>query len=638
MGEADHRGEHHHGLHEEHTSDRLRLSLIALSGVLMAVGILLRHSIGHSLFLSLLILTAMIVAGYRIAFEGFRGLLHARVGINLLVTIAAVGAVAIGHLDEGASVLVLFNLAEYLEEYAGERARRSIESMMELRPEVAVVRRGELGKEVPVEDVEVEEIILIRPGDRIPLDGVVEEGSSSVDQAPITGESAPVFKGVEDEVYAGTINNEGFLVVRVTKRVEETLLSKIVGLILEADLKRSPTERFIDRFSRYYTPAVILLAAAAAVIPPLLLQLPWESWIYRSLIFLILSCPCALAISTPIAMVSAITSSARNGVLIKGSTHIEEVKKAQVFAFDKTGTLTQGELGVTDILSLELPEPEVLRRAASLEAKSEHPIGRAIVKTAQAKGLDPLPVEDFSAYIGRGVRASMGGKEYNVGNLRLFKELGIDVEEEVIKGLEAEGKTTILLGYEGRAVGAIALMDKLREGADNAVSRLRELGVKVVMMTGDNGTVARAIAGKLSIEEYYADLLPEEKVELVERLSREHGHVVMVGDGINDAPALAGASVGIAMGAVGSDVALETADVALMNDDLNALPYLLQLSRRTLRRIKENVAASVLIKALCGVLVFPQIITLWLAVMLGDLGLTLAVILNSMRLSRIKVD
>lgn len=604
----------------------------------MAVGILLRHSIGHSLFLSLLILTAMIVAGYRIAFEGFRGLLHARVGINLLVTIAAVGAVAIGHLDEGASVLVLFNLAEYLEEYAGERARRSIESMMELRPEVAVVRRGELGKEVPVEDVEVEEIILIRPGDRIPLDGVVEEGSSSVDQAPITGESAPVFKGVEDEVYAGTINNEGFLVVRVTKRVEETLLSKIVGLILEADLKRSPTERFIDRFSRYYTPAVILLAAAAAVIPPLLLQLPWESWIYRSLIFLILSCPCALAISTPIAMVSAITSSARNGVLIKGSTHIEEVKKAQVFAFDKTGTLTQGELGVTDILSLELPEPEVLRRAASLEAKSEHPIGRAIVKTAQAKGLDPLPVEDFSAYIGRGVRASMGGKEYNVGNLRLFKELGIDVEEEVIKGLEAEGKTTILLGYEGRAVGAIALMDKLREGADNAVSRLRELGVKVVMMTGDNGTVARAIAGKLSIEEYYADLLPEEKVELVERLSREHGHVVMVGDGINDAPALAGASVGIAMGAVGSDVALETADVALMNDDLNALPYLLQLSRRTLRRIKENVAASVLIKALCGVLVFPQIITLWLAVMLGDLGLTLAVILNSMRLSRIKVD
>ncbi|MFB0543233.1 MAG: heavy metal translocating P-type ATPase [Candidatus Bathyarchaeia archaeon] len=626
------------GKHGGHAGDRLRLSLIALSGALMVTGFLHRHFMEHSLFSSLLLLTAMIAAGIRIAFEGVRGLLHARVDINLLVTIAAVGAAAIGHLDEGAAILVLFNIAEYLEEYAGERARRSIELMMELRPEVAVVRRGGLEEEVRVEEVEVGETILIRPGDRIPLDGVVGEGSSSVNEAPITGESVPVFKGVEDEVYAGTINNEGFLVVRVTKRVEETLLSKIVGLILEADLRRSPTERFIDRFSRYYTPAIILLAAAVAVIPPFLLQLPGESWVYRSLIFLVLSCPCALAISTPIAMVSAITSSARNGVLIKGSAHVEEVKKARVFAFDKTGTLTQGELSVTDVLPLELSEQEILERAASLEEKSKHPIGKAIVEAAQAKGLDPLPVEDFSAYIGRGIRASIGGKEYNLGNLRLFKELGIEVEEEVVKGLEAEGKTTVLLGCEGRAVGAIALMDKLREGADEAVSRLRELGVKVVMMTGDNGTVAQAIAGKLGIEEYYVDLLPEEKVELVERLSREHGHVAMVGDGVNDAPALAGAGVGIAMGAVGSDVALETADVALMNDNLNALPYLLQLSRRTLRRIKENVAASVLVKAICGVLVFPQIMTLWLAVMVGDLGLTLAVILNSLRLSRLKVD
>lgn len=578
------------------------------------------------------------VAGHRIAFEGFKGLLHAKIGINLLITIAAVGATAIGHLEEGAAVLVLFSFAVYLEEYAGERARRSIEAMMELRPETAIVKGGEGEREVPVEEVKVGEIILIRPGDKVPLDGVVEEGSSYLDQAPITGESVPVFKEVGGEVYGGTINKEGFLTVRVTKPVGEGLLSKIVSLVMEAELRRSPTERFIDRFSRYYTPAVILLAILVAVVPPLFLQLPWEGWIYRALIFLVLSCPCALAISTPVAMVSAITSAARNGVLIKGGIYIEDVSKARVFAFDKTGTLTRGQLEVTDVLPLRLSEEEVLRRAASLEVKSEHPIGQAIVGAAQAKGIDPLPVEDFSAYTGRGVKGSVDGTECCIGNLRFFRELGIAGAEEIVEELEALGKTTLLLGCKGHVMGAIALMDKLREAADETVSRLRALGMKVVMITGDNEIVAQSIARKLDIGEYYANLLPAEKADVVEKLSEKYGYVIVVGDGVNDAPALARASVGIAMGAIGSGVALETADVALMNDDLKALPYFLQLSRRTVRRVKENITASILVKALCGALVFPELMSLWLAVMVGDLGLTLTVILNSMRLSRLRVD
>jgi Cd2+/Zn2+-exporting ATPase len=633
-----HEEEYQHGRRDGDPRGLLGIALIVLAGALITAGILLEHVWGRSQSSNLLLLAAMMVAGYRIALEGFKGLLHAKVGINLLITIAAVGATAIGHLEEGAAVLVLFRFAEYLEEYAGERARSSIEAMMELSPETAIVKGGEGEREVPVEEVKVGEIILIRPGDKVPLDGVVEEGSSYIDQSPITGESVPVFKEVGGEVYAGTINKEGFITVRVTKPVGEGLLSKIVSLVMEAELRRSPTERFIDRFSRYYTPAVILLAVLVAAVPPLFFRLPWEAWIYRALIFLVLSCPCALAISTPVAMVSAITSAARNGVLIKGGVYIEDVSKARVFAFDKTGTLTRGQLEVTDVLPLQLSEEEVLRRAASLEAKSEHPVGQAIVETAQAKGILPLPVEDFSSYTGRGVKGSVDGMECCIGNLRFFRELGIAGAEETVEELEALGKTTLLLECKGRVIGAIALMDKLREAADETVSRLRALGMKVVMITGDNEIVAQSIAGKLDIGEYYANLLPADKVDIVEKLSEKYGYVIVVGDGVNDAPALARASVGIAMGAIGSGVALETADLALMNDDLRALPYFLQLSRRTVRRVKENITASILVKALCGALVFPELMSLWLAVMVGDLGLTLTVILNSMRLSRLRVD
>jgi len=507
---------------------------------------------------------------------------------------------------------------------------------MELAPEVATVKRDGEEVKVPVGEVNINEEIVVRPGEKIPLDGQVIRGISTVNQAPITGESIPVTKQVGDEVYAGTINNEGFLEVRVTKRSDETMLSKIVRLVEEAQRMKSPTEKFIDKFSKYYTPSVILLAIGVATIPAFAFNLPLNEWLYKALVLLVVSCPCALAISTPIAMVSGITSAARNGVLIKGSIYVEEISKIKVFAFDKTGTLTEGRLEVTDVLSLENPRDGVLCIATSLEALSEHPIAKAIVEEAKKEGVKLKDVEDFKAIAGKGVTGRIDGQVYYVGSRRLFKELSADFPEEQAWKLENEGKTVVLVGNEKEVTGLIAVMDKIRDATITTVNELRRKGIKTVMITGDNERTAKAIADKIGIAEYHAELLPEDKVKIVEDLSKKYGHVAMVGDGVNDAPALARASVGIAMGAVGSDVSLETADIALMQDDLSKLPYLIELSKKTLEIVKENVLASILVKGSFAVLVFPGLVTLWLAVAVGDMGLSLAVILNAMRLSLIK--
>jgi Cd2+/Zn2+-exporting ATPase len=383
---------------------------LAVSGVTIALGLVLRYIQGATPISDLLLLTTMILSGYKIAEMGLRSLLRRHISINLLITIAAVGAYAIGHLEEGAAVVFLFNIAERLEDYAADRARRSIEALMELKPEIATIRRNGDEVTVPVEDVWPGEVFVVRPGDRIPLDGVVAEGASSVNQATITGESAPVSKEVGEDVYASTINLDGFLAVKVTRLAGETVLARILEMVEAAEERRSPTEAFVDRFARVYTPAVIALAILVAVVPPLLLNQPIQHWVYRALVMLVVACPCALAISTPVAMVSAIANSSRNGVLVKGSTYLEEVSKARAFAFDKTGTLTLGELGVTDIISAGLPEREVLRRAVALEAKAEHPIARAILERAQAEGIEVGETTDFRAYVGRGVEACVDGK------------------------------------------------------------------------------------------------------------------------------------------------------------------------------------------------------------------------------------
>ena len=622
---------------EESIKKDKRIILISFSAVMLSVGLVFEFILKWDLPAEILFLITAAASGYRIAREGFFSLIfRKKLSIDLLIIIAAVGSFLIGHGEEGAAVIFLFYIAESLEVYAAERARRSIASLMELAPEVAVVKRDGEETKVPVDEVGINEVIVVRPGEKIPLDGRVIRGVSTVNQAPITGESIPVTKQTGDDVYAGTINNEGFLEIEVTRRSDETILSKIVRLVEEAQKMKSPTEKFIDKFSRYYTPSVMFLALSVATVPTFLFGLPLNEWLYKALVLLVVSCPCALAISTPVAMVSGITSAARNGVLIKGSIYVEEVSKVKVFAFDKTGTLTEGRLKVTDVVSLRHPRGEVLSIAASLEALSEHPIAKAIVEEAKEEGVTLRAVEDFRAITGKGVMGRIGDQVYFVGSRRLFKELSADFREEEAWKLENEGKTVVFVGDEKEVIGLIAVMDKIRDSTVETMNELRRMGVKTVMITGDNERTAKAIAERIGITEYKAELLPEDKLNIIEELSERYERVAMVGDGVNDAPALARASVGIAMGAIGSDVSLETADIALMQDDLSKLPYLIELSKRTLEIVKENVLASILIKGGFAVLAFPGLVTLWLAVAIGDMGLSLAVILNAMRLSFIR--
>lgn len=630
MAEDHGHPEHGEALHD-HGGEKGGVWGLVFSGVALGVGLALSFLAGRSLVSDLVLLSAMLVSGYSIAVSGLKALIRGRVSIDLLITVAAVGASLIGHLEEGAAVVLLFNLAERLEDYAGERARHAIEELIELRPEVAVVRRGGVEVEVPVGSVMPGEVFVLRPGDRVPLDGVVIEGESGVDQSAITGESVPAAKAVGGDVYAGTMNVDGFLAVRATSMAEESTLARILHMVEEAEESKSPTEAFVDRFSRWYTPAVIVAALVVAVVPPLLLGQPLMEWVYKALVMLVVACPCALAISTPVAMVSAIASASRNGVLVKGSIHIEELARAKVIAFDKTGTLTRGELEVSEVRGAE--PGEVLRCAAALEAKSEHPIGRAIVEKARESGIENGEPTGFRTFPGRGVQARLDESTICVGNPRLLEELGIENSNHLTPG--DAGKTVILVAKEKTVIGSLTLIDRVRPESAAAVAALKARGLRVEMLTGDNEETAREIAGRVGVDGFRAGLLPEEKVAAVESL-KAMGGVVMVGDGVNDAPALAIADVGIAMGAMGSDVALETADIALMQDRLDRVPYAIDLSRATMRRIRENITLSLLVKLGVAVLALLGFVTLWAAVAVGDMGLSLAVILNALRLGRIK--
>lgn len=623
---------------ESHIWKDRRIVLIVSSAILLSVGLLFEFILQLDLLAEILFLATAAISGYNIARKGLSSLMfRKRLSIDFLIMIAAVGSFFIGHGEEGAAVVFLFYIAEFLEGHASERARRSIVSLMKLAPEVATIKRGGEEMEVHVHEVNMNEIIVVRPGEKIPVDGEILRGVSSVNQAPITGESVPVTKQVGDKVYAGTINNEGFLEVEVTKRSDETMLSKIVQLVEEAQKIKSPTEKFIDRFSKYYTPSVILLAIGVATVPTFAFSLPFNEWLYKGLVLLVISCPCALAISTPVAMVSGMTGAARNGVLIKGSAYVEEMNKIKVFAFDKTGTLTEGKLEVTDVVGFGHSKKEVLQRAVCIEAFSEHPIAKAIVKAAEKEVAELGNNHNFKAIPGKGAKCEIDGEVYYVGSGKMFKESSINFPEERVWELENEGKTVVLVGNGKEAIGMIGVMDRVRDTAVRSIEELKRSGIRTEMITGDNERTARAIAKEIGIDEYHAELLPDDKVRIIEEhLTNDYGHVVMVGDGVNDAPALARANVGIAMGAISSDVSLETADIALMQDDLSKLQYLIELSKKTMSIVKQNVIASILIKGSFAILAFPGLITLWLAVAIGDMGLSLAVILNAMRLSLIK--
>ncbi len=585
----------------------------------------------------LLFVAAALVGGWNFFPKAIRSARTLSLDMNFLMTIAILGAIAVGEYLEAGAIAFLFSLAERLEEHSVDRARRSIEALMDRMPDVATVVRD--GREVTVaaEDVEEGEVVVVRPGERIPADGTVLDGASAVDQAPITGESVPVEKAEGDEVFAGTVNGEGWLRLRVDHPIDDSTFAKIVRLIEEAESTRAPIERFVERFARWYTPAVTAAAVLVVAVPTLAFGADFVPWFVRGLTLLVIACPCALVISTPVAVVSGITAAARNGVLIKGGAHLERMGEVEVIAFDKTGTLTAGRLEVTDVVPLDgAPPEEILAVAAAVESRSEHPIARAIVRAAEEAGAADggRRVEAFETVRGRGVRARVDGSPVVVGRPELFDA---SPRDRGLERLRAEGKTAILVGPPDAPIGVIAVADRERPEAAAAIAKLKRAGVRrIVMLTGDHHTTAEAVGAALGVDEVEAELLPHEKLERIEALRARYGAVAMVGDGVNDGPALAAADVGIAMGAAGSDVALETADVALMGDDLDRLAYLYRLSHAGHDVIRQNVAASILVKLVLAIGVPLGWVTLIVAVVVGDMGTSLAVTGNALRLARLR--
>ncbi len=595
----------------------------------------------HDLHLpDVLFLLAAGLGGWNFFPAGVRAARALSLDMNFLMTVAILGAVAVGEFLEAGAIAFLFSLAELLETYSVDRARASLSSLLDLSPDRASVIREGREVTVPAGEVRVGETVVVRPGDRVPVDGTVTEGASAVNQATITGESMPVDKERGDEVYAGTINGDGYLRVRADRAADDSTLARIIHLVEEAESLKAPSERFVDRFARYYTPAVAVAAVLLTAIPPLVFGAPFETWFVRGLTLLVIACPCALVISTPVAVVSGITAAARNGVLIKGGVHLEALGRVEVFAMDKTGTLTAGHPEVTDVVPLDGGDPdELLSRAAAVEAHSQHPVARAVVREARHRGLDleRWRVRDFEDLRGKGVRARVDGHEIRVGLPALFDD-GSDLGDRIGR-LRSQGKTTVVVGRPDRPLGLIAVADRPREEAAGALRRLREAGVgRIVMLTGDNRATARAIGDELGFDEVHADLLPEEKVEKVRELEARYGPVAMVGDGVNDGPALAAATVGIAMGVAGSDAALETADVALMGDELDRLPYVFELSRRGRGVIRQNIGASLGVKFLLAAGVPLGWVSLVVAVLVGDMGASLGVTGNSLRLARVRAS
>jgi Zn2+/Cd2+-exporting ATPase len=618
-------------------ASRRRLLLVVASGITLAAGLALDHA-GLWPAAALLAFLAAIACGSALTMR--RAIAAARafsLDINVLMLVAVGGAIALGQWSEAATVIFLFALAQWLETRSMERTRRAIRELMDLAPSEALVRRGGVERRVKVDDLEVGETLVVRPGEKIPLDGRIVAGTSQINQAPITGESLPVEKRAGDEVFAGTINGTGALEIRVTRIGHDTTLGRIISLVEMAQAQRAPAQAFVERFARYYTPAVILLAAAVAVGPPALLGQPFTPWVYRALVLLVIACPCALVISTPVSIVSALAGAARKGVLIKGGLHLERAGTVSCVALDKTGTVTSGRPEVVDVVALNgAGPPEVLRYAAALEARSEHPIADAILRYASAAGVSAPAASGFQALPGLGAEATVGGCPVLVGNHRLFAERGLlsPRVDDHLERLGQAGQTAVLVAAGGTTIGVVGVADRTRANARTAVDQLRRDGIgRVVMLTGDNLNTARAIAADLGVDEFRAELLPADKVKAIAALRAEHGTVAMVGDGVNDAPALAAADLGIAMGAAGSDAALETADVVLMGDDLLKIPYVLRLGRATVRNVKTNVAFSLALKGAFLALGVAGIATLWMAVV-ADMGASLLVIANGLRLLR----
>ena len=608
--------------------------LVILSGLFILTGALLLAFTSSELSAVISVIIGIIIGGTPIAQKGIMEARNFKPGMNALMTVAVIGAMAIGEWMEAGTVVFLFALAQLLETKSMDKARRSINTLIDKSPKTARVLRNGNFENLPVTQVVVGDYVAIKPGEYIPMDGIVMKGKSHIDQSTITGESFPARKNKDDRVYAGTLNKNGYLEVKVDRTFDQSTFSKIIHLVMEAQAKKAPKQAFIDRFAQYYTPIVILLAVIIAIIPPLIINQPFEVWFYRALVILVIACPCALVISTPVTIVSGLTAAIRKGILIKGGRFLENFTKLDAIAFDKTGTLTEGKPVVRKIISEgNFQEEEILNLAASLESKSEHPIAEAIVKYANERHCTLREVDNFKAIEGKGIEGDISGEKYIAGNHKLFEERGWCDEKvhATLDKIEDERHTAILIGNSKGIIGIISISDSLRDSGKDIIETLRKSDIKeIVLLTGDNHRTAEKIARAIGINSYYAELLPKDKVVVIEGLKENYNQVAMVGDGVNDAPSLASADIGIAMGTGGSDAALDTADIVLVGDDLRGLSYLKYLSKLTLRIIKQNIFIALGLKILFLALAIPGLATLWMAVF-ADMGASLLVIFNGLR-------
>lgn len=616
---------------QDESAKRLKLATGIFSGVALTLGIILELLHEGTILVYIVFLASAFSAGRYVIPMGVRGIWKRKLDQYFLMASASIGAMIIGAPAEGAAVMFLFFISILLEERAEDRVRKEIQSLVELEPPMVTVKINGAEACIPPIAVKVGDILVVRPGAKIGLDGIIQTGATTVNQAPITGESLPVPKSAGDQVFAGTINHEGYIEVEVTSESNESVLSKIIHLVEESRKNRAPTERAITRFSRVYTPIVLAMSIIVGFVS-LLLNLTIAEAAYRALTLLVVSCPCAFAVSIPITMISAIAGSARNGVLVKGALYLEKASKTKIVAFDKTGTLTQGVLSVKEVcLHNNHTRSEILSVAASLEIMSEHPIGRALVAASNQEDLIIPTPSEFTALPGKGIAGQIHDTEYLVGNRRLLAEYEVPLQSTSEHSCGAG--TMVYVAQENEHFGTIILSDTLRENTKQAISDLKKMGIRTIMLTGDSENVAREIAEEIDIDEYRAELMPHEKLEIVRELKRE-GVTIFVGDGVNDTPALTEADVGISMGAAASDAALESSDIALMKQDLTKVPEIILKARKTMRVVRQNVAASFIIKAATGILAGLGFLTLWMAIGIGDMGLTFAVIANALRLAR----
>ncbi|MFX0048377.1 MAG: heavy metal translocating P-type ATPase [Candidatus Hermodarchaeota archaeon] len=606
------------------------------SAVLLGISIALEFLTEAVLLSQILAITSILLSCYGILKEAIEDILAKRITANILMLVAGVASFFILHGQEGATAILLYAIAEYLEELTTEKSRNAIKELLELAPDEALLKTEEGYEFVPTRDIKIGDIVGIKPGMKVPIDGKIVKGESYLDESAITGESLPVFKSINDEIFAASINSDTFIDIEVIRESSNTVVAKIAESIKLARQNKSNNERFIEKFARYYTPIILISSLLVMFIPPLFFNLDFNTWFYRGLILLVVSCPCALTLSTPLANIAALTKLAKEGILVKGNKFIEKAKTIEMIAFDKTGTLTEGNLKVFDVFEYSLDKQEIIKIAASLEVLSEHPIGKAIVHQANHMDLSLYTVDSFNIIKGKGIKGEIHGETYYVGSKKYLEELRFNLPKGIFGEIELSGTIPILLGANNKILGIITIRDVLRVSAPLLVDGLKKRGFKSALISGDNQLVCNTIGACLDIDSSYGELLPDQKLEEIKELKKKHKGVAMVGDGINDAPALALSDLGIAVGASATDLTLETADIIIMSDDLKKIITFFDISKKTNRIIRQNIWTSITVKVAFAILTVIGLMTLWLAVGIGDMGVSLLVLINGMTIFRYK--